>query len=203
MEGSPALISIISPPFWISTPTLCLPSSKNWTKRMLCLNLDRMDLLELNSGRRWFRRPNIKTLKNVHGARTSSHKLRYVSGPKISTDRPQVTQGALLSTKTFENLETAVNGTENSRKSFQKFRNLLNFRNTNHSTGNSTNSGSNLQWKENFWEKIFDTGYTSRGFLAWISSDYLESLLLPQLRGENDLKQSDEIQATPKWIASR
>ena len=32
--------------------------------------------------------------------------------------------------------------------------------------------------------------------VAWISSDYFESLLLPQLlRGENDSKQSDEIQA--------
>ena len=35
-------------------------------------------------------------------------------------------------------------------------------------------------------------------FVAWISSDYFESLLLPQtlLRGENDSKQSDEFQAT-------
>ena len=32
--------------------------------------------------------------------------------------------------------------------------------------------------------------------LAWISPDYFESLLLPQLRGENDSKQSDEFQAT-------
>ena len=33
--------------------------------------------------------------------------------------------------------------------------------------------------------------------VSWISSDYFESLLLPQLlRGENDSKQSDEIQAT-------
>ena len=32
--------------------------------------------------------------------------------------------------------------------------------------------------------------------MAWISSDYFESLLFPQfLRGENDSKQSDEIQA--------
>ena len=36
----------------------------------------------------------------------------------------------------------------------------------------------------------------SWGRLAWISSDYFESLLLPQLlRGENDSKQSDEFQA--------
>ena len=32
--------------------------------------------------------------------------------------------------------------------------------------------------------------------VAWISSDYFKLLLLPQLlRGENDLKQSDEFQA--------
>ena len=31
--------------------------------------------------------------------------------------------------------------------------------------------------------------------VAWISSDHFESLLLPQLRGENDSKQSDEFQA--------
>ena len=37
----------------------------------------------------------------------------------------------------------------------------------------------------------------SRCHVAWISFDYLESLLLPQLlRGENDSKQSDEIQAS-------
>ena len=33
--------------------------------------------------------------------------------------------------------------------------------------------------------------------LAWISSDYFESLLLPQLREENDPKQSDDFQARP------
>ena len=53
-----------------------------------------------------------------------------------------------------------------SRKSVQKFRKLLNFRNfeLNHSTENSRNSGSKVGWKENFREKIFRTfGYTSRG----------------------------------------
>ena len=38
------------------------------------------------------------------------------------------TRGTFHSTKTFENLETAANGTEISYKSFQKFRKLLNFR---------------------------------------------------------------------------
>ena len=49
--------------------------------------------------------------------------------------------------------------------------------------------------------------FTSRHFadfwhdwLAWISSDYFESLILPQLlRGENDSKQSDDIQAND-WL---
>ena len=36
--------------------------------------------------------------------------------------------------------------------------------------------------------------------LAWISSDYFESLLLPQLlRGENDSKQSDKFQANLRF----
>ena len=39
-------------------------------------------------------------------------------------------------------------------KSFQKFRKLLNFRNANHSTENSRNSESNVEWKENFREKV-------------------------------------------------
>ena len=39
--------------------------------------------------------------------------------------------------------------------------------------------------------------------LAWISSDYFELLLLPQMRGENDSKQSDEIQATQLHLGSK
>ena len=39
--------------------------------------------------------------------------------------------------------------------------------------------------------------FWSAFLVAWISSDYFESLLLPQLlRGEKDSKQSDEFQAT-------
>ena len=72
--------------------------------------------------------------------------------------------GAFHSTKTFENLETAANGTEISWKSVQKFRKLFNFRNTNHSTENVINSGSKVEWKENFREIFFRKfGYTSRG----------------------------------------
>ena len=37
--------------------------------------------------------------------------------------------------------------------------------------------------------------------VAWMSSDFFESLLLPQLlRGENDSKQSDEFQASKKAV---
>ena len=64
--------------------------------------------------------------------------------------------GAFHSTKIFENLETAANGTEISRKSYQKFRKLMNFRNANHSTENSRNSGIKVVWKENFQEKTFE-----------------------------------------------
>jgi len=51
----------------------------------------------------------------------------------------------------LENLETAANGKEISRKSFQKFRKLLNFRTATHST---KNSGRKVEWKENFREKF-------------------------------------------------
>ena len=50
----------------------------------------------------------------------------------------------LNSTKTFENLEER-----------QKFRKLLNFRNTNHLTENSRNSEKKVEWKENFREIFF------------------------------------------------
>ena len=65
------------------------------------------------------------------------------------------------STKTLENLETAANGAAIFRKRFQEIRKLLNFRNANHSTENSRNSGSKVEWKENFREKKFRKfGYT-------------------------------------------
>ena len=58
----------------------------------------------------------------------------------------------IYSTKTFENLETAANGIDIFRKSFQKFWKLLNFQNANHPTKNSRNSGNKVEWKENFRE---------------------------------------------------
>ena len=65
------------------------------------------------------------------------------------------TGGAFHSTKTFENLETAANGTEISWKSFQKFRKLLNFRNANHSTENFRNSGNGKKTSGKFISKIW------------------------------------------------
>ena len=62
----------------------------------------------------------------------------------------------LHSTKTFENLETAANGAAIFRKSFQEIWKLLNFRNANHSTENSRNSGSKVEWKENSGKKSFE-----------------------------------------------
>ena len=50
----------------------------------------------------------------------------------------------IYSTKTFENLETAANGTDIFRKSSRKFWILLNFQNANHSTKNSRNSGNKV-----------------------------------------------------------
>ena len=50
-----------------------------------------------------------------------------------------------------------------SRKSSQKFRKLFNFRNTNHSTKNSKNSGSKAEWKKNPGNFFRKFGYTSRG----------------------------------------
>ena len=43
------------------------------------------------------------------------------------------------------------------RKSFQKFRKLLNFRNANLSTENSRNPRSKVEWKENFREKVSES----------------------------------------------
>ena len=59
---------------------------------------------------------------------------------KESRRKSEVTKGAFHLTKTFVNLETAVNGTEISRKGVQKSQKLLNFRNANHSTENSRSS---------------------------------------------------------------
>ena len=67
------------------------------------------------------------------------------------------------STKTFVNV-SSYKGSEISLNSFQKFWKLLNFRNANHSTEYARNSGSKVEWKENFREEVSEKfGYTSRG----------------------------------------
>ena len=58
--------------------------------------------------------------------------------------------GAFHSTTTSENLETVANGTEISREKIQKVRELWNFWDANDSTDSPENSGSKVEWKENF-----------------------------------------------------
>ena len=69
--------------------------------------------------------------------------FQWITPPELSF--PVTTQllDASHSTKTFE--ETAADGAEIARKSFQKFRKLANFRNTNYSTKNSRSSGSKVE----------------------------------------------------------
>ena len=67
------------------------------------------------------------------------------------------TVDAFHSTKPFEIWKQEQAVQKFSGKSFQKFTKLLNFRNVNHSTENSTNfRESKVEWKENFWQKIFE-----------------------------------------------
>ena len=67
------------------------------------------------------------------------------------------TVDAFHSTKPFEIWKQEQLVQKFPGKSFQKFTKLLNFRNVNHSTENSTNfRESKVKWKENFWKKIFE-----------------------------------------------
>ena len=59
IEDSPAHKSTTSPPSLVSTPTLCLPPSTNWTRRMLCLNRLSVELM-IKSGRIPSKCRNIK-----------------------------------------------------------------------------------------------------------------------------------------------
>ena len=64
-------------------------------------------------------------------------------------------RGAFHSTKTFENLETAAMVQKFPEK-FSEILETADFRNANHSTENSGNSGSKVEWKGNFRENIFE-----------------------------------------------
>ena len=64
-------------------------------------------------------------------------------------------RGAFHSTKTFENLETAAMVQKFPEK-FSEILETVDFRNANHSTENSGNSGSKVEWKGNFRENIFE-----------------------------------------------
>ena len=108
--------------------------------------------------------PEIKTRKSSSGR----IKDRTRETAEIEPTKSHVTldsKGAFRSTKTFENQKTRANGREISRKCFQKFGKLLNFRNANHlSTENSRNLGSDwkVEWNENFPEKVSEDLGTPR-----------------------------------------
>ena len=73
------------------------------------------------------------------------------------TKQITISHGALsIFNQYFRKFGNRGNGTEISRKRFQKSWKLLNFRNENHSTENSGNSGNKVEWKENFRENIFE-----------------------------------------------
>ena len=79
-------------------------------------------------------------MQNKFNLHEKTKKFRIKDFEKEARRKSEVTKGAFHLTKTFENLETAVNGTEISRKGVQKSQKLLNFRNANHSTENSRSS---------------------------------------------------------------
>ena len=61
-----------------------------------------------------------------------------------------------LYSQAIEKLETVANVTEISPNSFLTFWKLLNFRNANLLTEDSSNSRSKVEWKENFRENSFE-----------------------------------------------
>ena len=89
---------------------------------------------------------------------------------KIDSSEISREKGALSIQLKLSKIETAANGTEISWKSFQKFRKLLNFRNANHSTENFRNSGSKVEWKENFRENFFENLGIPREIVLFIGN---------------------------------
>ena len=79
-------------------------------------------------------------MQNKFNLLEKTKKFHIKDFEKEARRKSEVTKGAFHLTKTFENLETAANGTEIFRKGFQKSQKLLNFRNANHSTENSRSS---------------------------------------------------------------
>ena len=83
-----------------------------------------------------------------HSAHVSQMKLLTSVPFKRALFPPLYQLLSFHSTKTFVNV-SSYKGSEISLNSFQKFWKLLNFRNANHSTENSRNSGSKVEGKEN------------------------------------------------------
>ena len=103
--------------------------------------------------------PSGMIIRNVRHVVTKALKMTACQGRrerkagrdlgKGTVPEKQERENAFHSIKTFENLETAANGTE-------IFRKLLNLRNANYPTENSRNSRSKLEWKENLREKFWE-----------------------------------------------
>lgn len=95
--------------------------------------------------------PSGMIIRNVRHVVTKALKMTACQGRrerkagrdlgKGTVPEKQERENAFHSIKTFENLETAANGTEISWKVFWQFQKLLNFWNMNFSTKNSRNSG--------------------------------------------------------------
>ena len=62
---------------------------------------------------------------------------------------------AVIFQSNFQTFGNSFKWNRNFPGKFLEIPKLLNFRNTNHSTENSRHSGSKVEWKENFREKVF------------------------------------------------
>ena len=79
-------------------------------------------------------------------------------------------RGAFHSTKTFENLETAAMVQKFAEK-FSEILETVDFRNANHSTENSGNSGSKVEWKGTLPAKgIFENLGIPREVFVWFGN---------------------------------
>ena len=72
MEDSPAHKSTTLPPSLVSTPTLCLPPSTNWIRRIVCLNRLSIQLC-IRSGRIPSKCRNIKQSNTIQSSSLVCH----------------------------------------------------------------------------------------------------------------------------------
>ena len=150
-----SLLSLFSPSFSSLSQAICNGAMKSFISevRTNCSSNFRVKSLALFS---WQINKQAGTLLIIRGWRsnwwgTCLARSIFLKQYLAADMKHSAFEGAFHSIKTFENLETASNGTEISRKSFQKFWKLLNFRNG--GTTQPKNSRSKVEWKENFREK--------------------------------------------------